>query len=111
MKKTFHLLQSVKKARVASGMSQEDLAKKLGVSDKTISAYETGRAIPPTPTVTKIAALTNTPISELLGIKEDDSENKLFGKLDQLIDKMSAIEQELKKINDSAGPNGLHRKK
>ena len=72
MKEPYTLFKNIKNARVSSGLTQKELAKRLGVSDKTVSAYETGRAIPPTPTLAKIAEYTKKDISELLGVKKDD---------------------------------------
>ena len=58
MKEPYILFKNIKKARLLAEMSQKQLAKKIGISDKTISAYETGRAIPPAPTLTKIVGTT-----------------------------------------------------
>lgn len=79
------LASNIKKARVSSGMSQKKLAEKLGISFKTVSAYETGRALPPVTSITKISSLTGIGISEIMGVKIDDRE------------KMSKTLQEIKK--------------
>lgn len=89
MKEPYKLFGNIKKARVTSGLSQKDLADRLGVSDKTVSAYETGRAIPPTPTLTKIAEITKKTLSELLGIK--DGRNG-----DEIANRLKKIEEHLK---------------
>ena len=98
MKQPFSLFANIKRARIASGLSQRQLAKKLGLSDKTVSAYETGRAIPPTQTLTKIAKLTKTPLQELIGIKEKNGEEKLYRKLSELTERISNLEQLLIKL-------------
>lgn len=74
MKEPQKLFKNIRKARVSSGLSQKELAKKLDVSNKTVSAYERGRAIPPAPTLAKIASITKTSVSNILGI-EDDGNN------------------------------------
>ena len=38
--------QRIRKYRKAKGLSQEQLAEKLGVSNKTISKWETGKCMP-----------------------------------------------------------------
>ncbi len=73
MKGPYKLFENIKKVRVSSGLSQEKLAKKLGVSNKTVSAYERGRAIPPIPTLVKIAEIVNISLPELLGIEDNDN--------------------------------------
>lgn len=72
MKEPYILFQNIKKARVSSELSQKELAKKLGISDKTVSAYETGRAIPPTPTLAKIAEITKVSMSQMMGTEPDE---------------------------------------
>lgn len=96
MKQPFLIFKNIKKARVSSGLSQKDLAKRLGVSDKTVSAYETGRAIPPTPTLAKIAEITKNSLPDLLGIENDDNENEIvkrLKKIEELITKQKVKEE------------------
>lgn len=97
MKEPFILFKNIKKARATSGLSQKELAKRLGVSDKTVSAYETGRAIPPAPTLTKISRITGVSLNGIFGIKEDQDE-KLLRKLDELSQRVSSIEEVLTKF-------------
>jgi transcriptional regulator with XRE-family HTH domain len=85
------LVKNIKKARISSGLSQKDLAKKLGVTDKTISAYETGRAIPPMPTLTRIAKYTNKSISEILGIEENNNSKVIVKKLENIEKKIAFL--------------------
>lgn len=89
MEEPYILFGNIKKARVTSGLSQKDLAKKLGVSDKTVSAYETGRAIPPTPTLAKIAEITKISISELLGIEVTIDKENIAERLEKIEQKIS----------------------
>lgn len=88
MNQSYTFSKNIKKARVSSGLSQRDLAKMLGVSDKTVSAYETRRAIPPTPVLAKIAEITKMPAEELLGIGN--------GK-DEIAERLKKIEEHLSK--------------
>ena len=62
MNEVFVLGKIIGRARKLAKLSQKDLAEKLSVSDKTVSAYESSRAIPPVPTLKKIAEITNQPI-------------------------------------------------
>uniref|UniRef100_A0A7C4XVD9 NUDIX domain-containing protein n=1 Tax=candidate division WWE3 bacterium TaxID=2053526 RepID=A0A7C4XVD9_UNCKA len=95
------LFRNIRMARVQAGLSQKDFARKLGVSDKTISAYETGRAIPPTKALSKIASIAGLSLSELMGVKEKDGEGALSKKLDLLAEKISDIAQQTRKSMDT----------
>jgi ADP-ribose pyrophosphatase YjhB (NUDIX family)/DNA-binding XRE family transcriptional regulator len=89
----YSLFKNIKKARTSLDLSQKELAKRLGVSDKTVSAYETGRAIPPTPTLAKIAEITNTSIPKLLGIKDKDDKSEIAKRLKRLEEKIEEQRQ------------------
>lgn len=45
----------IKKLRLKLNMSQDRFGKKIGVSGKTVSAYETGKITPPLETIYKIS--------------------------------------------------------
>ena len=91
------LFKNVKKARLLAEMSQKQLAKKLGVSDKTISAYETGRAIPPAPTLTKIAKITDISILEIMGLENKKNSNNI-GALRQINQRLKKLEERVSSI-------------
>lgn len=95
------LFRSIRIARTKAGLSQKGLADKLGVSDKTVSAYETGRAIPPTKVLAKIATITGVSLSELMGAKEKDGEGAISKKLDDLAEKIFEIAEQTKKSMDT----------
>lgn len=88
MKQPVDVSKNIKQARTMAGLSQQELAKKLGISNKTVSAYETGRAMPPTPTLTRISEITGKPLSELVGLKSKD-EDKLTARLKEIKDYFS----------------------
>lgn len=52
--------------RTRSRMSQSELATKLGVTNKAVSKWETGKAKPVTDTLKKLSVIFNIPIDELL---------------------------------------------
>jgi len=79
----FILFKNIKRARTSSGLSQKELARRLGVSDKTVSAYETGRAIPPTLTLAKIAEITNVSLSNMIG-EEADEKTEISKRLEKI---------------------------
>jgi len=56
------LALKIKRARKESKMSQRELGEALGVSDKAISSYESGRAVPRLNTLQKLAKITHRPV-------------------------------------------------
>lgn len=57
------LSHKIRYARRAKNLPQKALGKKLGLSEMAISAYETGRAVPPWPTLKRISDVTSFPLS------------------------------------------------
>jgi transcriptional regulator with XRE-family HTH domain len=84
----------VKQARNLSNLSQRQLGEKLGVSDKTISAYEAERAVPPLHTLKKIAEVTGKPIEFFF---EDE---KPKANLQSVEAKLDTIIELLRKLNE-----------
>lgn len=58
--------QMIKKARKNSGMTQEQLAEKVGMHYTSISRIETGYANPPVQTINKIAKALKIKVNELI---------------------------------------------
>lgn len=57
----------LKELRTHHGMSQKDVGNLIGLSDKTISAYESGRNAPDFETLKKIAKIFGVSVDYLLG--------------------------------------------
>lgn len=100
MKNPYLLFRNIRLARAHAGFSQKSLAKKIGVSDKSISAYETGRAIPPTVVLFSIARVTGVSLLQLMGVEQKSSENTVAKKLDNLAEKIFEIGEQAKKSMD-----------
>lgn len=62
-----------KEIRIKRKITQVDLAKQIDVKQETISAYESGKALPSADALVKIADYLNTSTDYLLGRIEDDS--------------------------------------
>lgn len=56
---------TLKAIRVNSGLSQTEAAKKLGISQQTLSSWENGTTFPLVPDVYKIEELYKTPFAEI----------------------------------------------
>jgi transcriptional regulator with XRE-family HTH domain len=88
-KKLSELAQRIREARRNAHLSQEELGKYIGVSDKSVSAYEQGRSTPPITKLKKIAESTNHPLSYFT---QEDNEDAL------LTSKLANIERELAEV-------------
>lgn len=68
----------LKTLRKQSGMSQEKLAEKLGVSRQAITKWETGSGIPDIENIMAISSLFNISIDELLGNEKTENKSSDF---------------------------------
>lgn len=57
----------LKELRNEKGMTQEQLGEKIGVSNKTISRWETGKYMPPVEYLNMLSDIYNISINEILG--------------------------------------------
>ena len=63
--------ENVKMLRKQAGMSQEQLAEKLGVSRQAVTKWETGAGIPDIENIMAISALFDISIDDLLSNERD----------------------------------------
>lgn len=61
----------IKEHRLRHGLSQEELARAVGVSRQSINSIERGRYIPSLPLALRFAQLFNCPTDELFELKEE----------------------------------------
>ena len=66
---------NIYKLRTASGMTQAELAEKLNYSDKTVSKWERGEAVPDISVLMDITDFFNVPL-EYITVKHDKIEVK-----------------------------------
>ena len=59
--------KTIRKLRERAGMTQDELATKMGRTRPAITAWENGRAIPRMPVLKQLADLFNVTVSELMG--------------------------------------------
>ena len=70
-----------KNARVASGLSQEELSKKLHISRQSVSRYENGSAEPSIDMLNEISIILKVSIEALIGSPKEAQEYKEFNSL------------------------------
>jgi putative transcriptional regulator len=63
---------TIKIERAVKNITQEDLAKKIGVSRQTINAMEAGKYVPSTVLALKIAKYFNKKIEDIFELEPDD---------------------------------------
>ncbi len=84
--------KKLQKAREQKGMSQRELGLLTGLSDKSISAYEQGRVLPPLDILPKLAKHLEQPVAYFLG------EDTPIDRLSVQLEKLEGILEELKKL-------------
>ena len=62
----------LKVARAEADLTQEELAKLIGVSRQTINAVESGRYVPSTVLALKMARVFGKPVEEVFMLDEND---------------------------------------
>lgn len=62
--------QRVKKLRTDAGLTQGEVAKKVGLTNRAVGAWEAGRAKPRLDVMNALADLFGVPVSELLGERQ-----------------------------------------
>lgn len=95
-----YIFKNIKQARILSGLSQKQLGAKLGISNKSISAYESGRAIPPVHTLKKMSEITKKPFGYFLqtDVERRNAETDLrdiSSKLDIIIKQLHIISKKI----------------
>lgn len=77
--------------RKKKGMTQNELAEKMNVTDKAVSKWERNLSCPDINTISKLADILDVSVEELLQAKKQDYENNKIGDLIKLILKSVSI--------------------
>ena len=80
----------IKNIREKKGLSQERFGSKVGVSGKSISAYENGRCVPPVKVLENICRVYNTPVFYIAGENKKDL-TELITEIKQHVSKIEEI--------------------
>ena len=82
--------EQIKTARKAKGVSQEELAVRLGVVRQTVSKWENGMSVPDADVLIQIAELLDVPVSRLLGMEPERGVQDMAGELARLNKELAA---------------------
>lgn len=66
------LASNIKKAILFSGMTQREVAEKVGITEVSMSRYVLGTRIPKAPTLARIATVLGCTPNDLLNVMESD---------------------------------------
>ncbi len=83
---------NIKNLRIQNSLSQKRFGYKIGVSGKTISAYENGKCIPPLRVLEKISEAYNVSVSTIT-VKNDDALLYKIKKLQEDINELTRMIQ------------------
>lgn len=94
----FH--ENLKMIRKAKGFTQEELAIKINVVRQTVSKWEKGLSVPDADTLSLIADVLETSVSELLGseIKEEKNKNEVAEQLAKINEQLAIKNKRSKRI-------------
>ena len=72
--------------RKEKGMTQLELAEKMGVTDKAVSKWERDLSFPDINFIPKLAEIFEVTVDELMQVKTETKENMEKNKIDELLD-------------------------
>ena len=93
-----YIKQNIKVLRKKTGLSQEALASKIGMSKANVSSYERGRVVPPLDIIIKLSKLFEVSIDDLvlknLAVEEAEGRS-ITADLDPLLSKVEPSDKEI----------------
>ena len=72
--------------RKEKGMTQLELAEKMGVTDKAVSKWERDLSFPDVSSIPKLAETLGVTVDELMQVKAESKEEPLKKKIDEIVD-------------------------
>ena len=83
-KKTLGMM--ISSLRKEKGMTQLELAEKMGVTDKAVSKWERDLSFPDINSIPKLAEVFEVSVDELMQVKTETKENMSKNKIDEIVD-------------------------
>ena len=72
--------------RKEKGMTQLELAEKMGVTDKAVSKWERDLSFPDVSSIPKLAEILGVSVDELMQVKAESKEEPIKKKIDEIVD-------------------------
>lgn len=76
--------ERIKSARQAAGMTQKELASRLGLATRTVQQYELGKRTPRIDQLQNIANALGVTMSELMGLVDNISTSRIYFECDRM---------------------------
>ena len=76
----------IAKRRKEKGMTQLELAEKMGVTDKAVSKWERDLSFPDINSIPKLAEIFDVSVDDLMQVKTETKENMSKNKVDEIVD-------------------------
>lgn len=95
---------SLRETRMRKGLTQTDLAAKVGVTQSSISQWENGRKRPSARSVSKLASILGLP-EESLDESKSDGQEVWYRRQLVLLEQMEKLLSEMRDIIESRYPN------
>lgn len=92
--------KNMRKRRIELGLSQKELAKKVGVSFRTIQNYENKKTTPTSAVMEAISIALNISLNRMLGINELNSRKKSIDTLNKIDSLLLLINNAVEEIKE-----------
>ncbi len=89
------MIKNLKNIRKENGFTQQEVAEKLNISQRTYSDYETDKTEPTMEVLLRIAKLFNVSVDELLGRDELTQEERAAGARETIKKSITPIEDDM----------------
>ena len=97
-------MENIIRARIKAGLTQKEIADRIGVAPSTYSCYESGKREPDIDKIKKIASVLGVTGNELLGIDDEGHEIGVTATLtnleDEMLDKFRALPEYYRHVVD-----------
>ncbi len=71
--------------RKEQGMTQLELAEKMGVTDKAVSKWERDLSFPDVDSIPRLAEIFDVTVDELMQVKSDSKENRKVNRISEIV--------------------------
>lgn len=100
MKGADFFMNRIRDLREDADLKQSDLAKAVGIAQRTLSNYETGKTNPDSYAIIKLAEYFNVSADYLLGIENAGSKRRRAVNIKRMEKKISEMQAALNEISD-----------
>ena len=90
-------MNRIRELRDDKGLKQCDVAKAVGIDQRTLSNYETGKTNPDSFAIIKLAEFFNVSTDYLLGHKSNFDKKQISEQIESIINELNKIYENIKK--------------